>query len=332
MKNKRLVIFITLLLICFLVSGITLVASAQGELKLALVLPGSINDAGWNAAAYNALQSLKSSGNVSEVAFAEKVAQADIETNIRDFAAKGYDVIFGHGFQFGDPIVAVAPDFPDTYFFIINGAVFGDNYSSLTFANWQTDYIIGILAGKLTKTNKLGAVAAFEIPSLVRPLSAFKAGAKSVNDKVEVYATFIGSWSDINKANEAALALADQGCDIIHVNCDAAAHGAYEGCKNAGVYAIGNTADQNSLAPDTIITSSLRNVSILFELALDIVQSDKFTGAVYQFGLKDGATDFSSFHGLDNMVPQEVKDLMNKAKQDIIEGKIIVPTIDQWVK
>ena len=67
----------------------------------------------------------------------------------------------------------------------------------------------------MTKTNKLGAVAAFEIPSLVRPLSAFKAGAKSVNDEVEVYAIFIGSWSDINKANEAALALADQGCDII---------------------------------------------------------------------------------------------------------------------
>ena len=107
----------TLLLIYFLVSGITSVASNQGELKLALVLPGSINDGGWNAAAYNALQGLKSSGNVSEIAFAEKVAQADIETNIRDFAAKGYDIVFGHGFQFGDPISAVAPDFPDTYFF-----------------------------------------------------------------------------------------------------------------------------------------------------------------------------------------------------------------------
>lgn len=301
--------------------------SEQPKFKVALVLPGSINDAGWNAAAYNALMSLKDKGY--EVSFMEKVAQADIESALRDFAARGYQVVFGHGFEFGDPVNKVAPDFPDTKFFVINGAVEGPNFASLRFANWETDYMIGILAANLTKSNVLGCVAAFEIPSLVRPMEAFKLGAKSVKPDIKIMHAFVGSWEDVNTAKEAALALIDQGADIVHVNADAAAHGAFEACKSRGVMAIGNTSDQNPLYPDTILTSSMRNVDRMFDLAIGMVEDDTFEGKVYLYGLKDDAVGWAPFHGFDSQVPQEVKDLMEATKQDIIDGKITVPQIDK---
>ncbi|HHY39404.1 MAG TPA: BMP family ABC transporter substrate-binding protein [Clostridia bacterium] len=237
--------------------------------------------------------------------------------------------MFGHGFEFGDPVKKVAPDFPDTKFFVINGAVEGPNFASLRFANWETDYIIGILAAKMTKTNVLGCVAAFEIPSLVRPMEAFKLGAKSINPDIKIKHAFVGSWEDVNKAKEAALALIDQGADILHINADAAAHGALEAAKSRGVMAIGNTSDQNPLYPDTVLTSSLRNVDRMFELAIGAVEQGTFEGKVYLYGLKDGAVGWAPFHGFDSKIPQEVKDLMEKTKQDIIDGKIQVPQIDK---
>ncbi|NPV70245.1 MAG: BMP family protein [Firmicutes bacterium] len=298
------------------------------KMKIALVLPGSINDAGWNAAAYKGLMKMKDNGT-ADVAFSEKVAQADIETALRDYAAKGYQLVFGHGFEFGDPVKKVAPDFPKTYFICINGGVNGANFASMRFANWETDYILGVLAAKMTKSNKLGAVGAHQISSIVRPIEAFKAGAKSVNPNIKVSATYIGSWEDVNKAKEAALALIDSGCDFIHVNADAAAHGAYEACKSRNVLCIGNTNDQNHLAPTVMITSSLRNVDRMFELAVDMVKNNKFEGKVFLYGLKDNAVGWASFHDLDSKVSKEVKDLMEKTKKDIIDGKIQVPVLDK---
>lgn len=346
--SKRTRFVISILMVLFLCVTVIGCASAEEEpaeepmeepteepaeepemIKVALVLPGTINDAGWNAAAYNGLMALEESGK-AETGFAEQVPSAEIETALRDFAEKGYDIVIGHGFQFGDPVEAVASFYPDTYFFVVNGAVAGDNYASLRFANWETDYLIGMLAGSVTETNKLGAVGAFEQPSIVRPMGAFEAGAKAVNPDVEFYPTFIGSWSDTVKAKEAAIALANQGCDIIHVNCDAAAHGAYEGIKEQGVMAIGNTSDQNPLAPDTILTSSLRNVDVLLDLAITMVEEGTFEGQIYEFGLDKDAVGYAPFHGFDDIVPQDVKDLMETTRQEIIDGTLVVPIVDAF--
>lgn len=325
--KRFVVVLLIMALAVTLMSGCFKRQETAGKLKLAMVLPGSINDAGWNAAAYQGLMRLKEAGK-ADVAYSEGVAQADIETTLRDYAARGYELIIGHGFQFGDPIVKVSKDFPKARFWCINGAVQGPNYASLRFANWETDYVLGVLAAHMTKTNKLGGVAAQQIPSMVRPMEAFKAGAKSVNPNIKVTVTYTGSMEDVAKAKEATLALIDAGCDIIHQAADKAGHGVIEACVSRNVYVFGNTLDQNHLAPNHVLSSSLRNVDKLLELAIQHSKADPFVGKVYVFGLKEDAVSYAPFHGLDAKVPANVKALMAQTRQDILDGKSNVPILD----
>src|SRR4030042_2805518 len=162
----------------------------EAGIKVALVMPGSLADQGYNAAAYAGLMAVEK-GWGAEVAYSEMVPLAEYEETFRDFAAEGYDVVIGHGFEFGDPIEIIAPEFPDTSFLVVNGLVSGPNYASLLHQNHQTAYVCGYIAARMSETGKLGALGGFAYPVIIQQLEAYKLGAQSVDPNMEVTTAYV---------------------------------------------------------------------------------------------------------------------------------------------
>jgi len=299
--------------------------SADKKLRVALVLPGRINDVSWNQAAYEGLKQVEKDLGI-ETAYSENVSVADVERVLRDYATAGYDLILAHSFNYGDAVFKVAKDFPNLKFGWATGFKSAPNVAFYDWPAHEVGYLVGMLAAYMSKTGKVGALGGFDVPDVVRALEGFKLGAKAVNPNVRIFTTYIGDWEDAAKAKEAALAHIENGADVVYINGDGISYGVIEAAKEKGVYAIGGIADQYSLAPETILSSTVLNVGFTIKKMVEDVQAGKLKES-YLYSLKEGGVDIAPYHALEKGIPQEVKDKIAKTKQDILEGKFQVPDI-----
>ena len=190
--------------LCFFIVGfmltgtISLDAKEHKKFKVALLLPASITDGGWNAFAYDGLKAIEKELG-AKISHIESRTPTDQEAHFRDYAMDGYQLIFGHGFGYQDPAKQVAPDFPETVFITSTGNTVTDNISPMVFAIEEPVYLLGIIAGLMTQTNKIGIVGGQNITAINSMFSAFEQGAKSVNPDVAVRRAYVGSWVDIGE-------------------------------------------------------------------------------------------------------------------------------------
>ncbi len=264
-----------------------------------------------------------------EYEFTEQVAAADIEKVLREYAERGFDLIVGDAFLAGEaPSRRVAADYPEIAFAF--GSEFGPvdpNYS--VFDNWihEPAYLSGVIAGMVTNSNILGVVAAIPINEVNRLVNAFKAGALSVNPDIRVKIAYIGGWFDPPKAKEAALAQIEAGADLIF----AERFGVFEAARENGVLAFGNMSDQNSLAPDTVITGPVWNMFPTIEYLVNSVKADAFVAQ----DLKDfsmmgkGGASLAPLHGFEDKAPAEVMTLVRDLEAQIMAGTFRVPIIEE---
>lgn len=303
-------------------------SNSDGKIKIALLLPGAINDGGWNASAYEGLQKLKNEGY--EVAYTESIPVPSIEETFRNYAEKGYNLIIGHGFEFGEPALRVAPQFPDTKFFISGkvppNATIEPNVGFIDQKEYEGAYLAGALAGLMTKTNKIGYVGGLEIPPQLANLAAFTKGAQAVNPKAQVLGVIAGTFEDPAKGKEAALAQIDNGADIICQTADSTGMGAIEAAKAKGIYVIGYGGDQYEIAPDLMLTSIVVKIPDAIEMQVKRINEGTF-GGLWKAGIAEGIVDIAPYHELEKVIPDEVKQKIEQLRQDIINGKLIVPEI-----
>jgi len=264
-----------------------------------------------------------------EYEFTEKVSAADFEKVLREYAERGFDLIVGDAFLAGEePSRRVAKDYPEIAFAF--GSEFGPvspNYS--VFDNWihEPAYLCGIIAGKLTRSNMLGVVAAIPIGEVNRLVNAFKAGAISVNPKVKVKITYIGSWFDPPKAKEAAIAQIEAGVDLIY----AERFGVFEACKEHGLLAFGNMSDQYELAPEVVITGPVWDMYPTIKYCIDMVKKDAWVSQ----DLKDwsmmakGGARLAPFHAWEQKLPKDVIQQVRDIEQKILNGTFRVPIDEQ---
>lgn len=292
------------------------------KLKVAIILPGNINDNGWNASAYQGLKQAEEEFNV-DGSYQEAVSQSDQEEVFRNFANNGYDLIIGHGYQFADTEKKVAEDFPNVKFVVLNGAIGnGKNLGSYSFTNWQPGYLTGVLAGLVTKTNILGAIGAEEIPVIKSSMEAFAAGAKSVNPKVKVNITYIGSWDDVAKGKETALSMYNNNTDIVVTDANAVGLGSIEAAKQVNKYAIGFVSDQFDIAPEVVIASGIQSNTEMVKYVVKEVIDGKFRPEGDNvIGVKENAEGIT-LRDWEKKLPKDVVDKVEQTKQDIIDGKI----------
>lgn len=300
--------------------------AAQGSQKVALIIPGPITDQGWSATAYRGLEDIKSQLG-AEIAYTENVQPADAPEHFRGYARDGYSLIFGHGFQFEEAAKASAAEFPNTFFVVTSSQLTQEpNVSSFHVSTRHAGYLLGVVAGLMTESNVIGAIGGQEIPPIVDELDGFEAGAKSVNPDVRVLKSYIGTWSDLGTAKEAAFAMIDQEADVLMGTANEATLGVIEAAQERGIWALGGSgSDLNPAAPDTVLTSAILDYRIGFVLVAELLKKGELTAASRAYGVPENAVYLAPYHDLEAQVPQEVKDRVAAVAADLASGKLDVP-------
>jgi basic membrane protein A and related proteins len=233
--------------------------------------------------------------------------------------------VIGHGFQFGDPALKVGANFPDTKFICIESEVKADNVASYMMKCEESAYLMGILAANMTENENIGMVSALEGPSLIKIVEAYKIGAREVNPDIKISQAYTGSFDDIQKAKEAAMAMINQGADVLSHSANQAGMGVIKAAEENGLLATGDSYDQNSIAEDTVMCSTIYNVPVLIKSAVSDVVKGEFKGEVHELGMKEGVIDIASYNGFEEKIPQEVKDQIEDLKIQIKNGELVVP-------
>ena len=347
MKNIRKALTLALVL-CMMITTLAACGGSEKEeapaasadsdgLRISLLLPGSLNDGGWNAAAYNGLMQLQEEGY--EVAFTENVGIAAIEEAARNYASEEFDLVIGHGFEFGEPFMRVAPEFPDVKFFVtgkmpdgVTEETIPENTGFMDYREYEAAYLAGIVAGGMTESNIIGYVAGMEIPAQLANLAGFVQGVERSNPEAKVYGVVTGTYEDPAKGKEAALAQIDMGADIICQAADSTGVGAIEACLERDIKVIGYGGDQYEMAPDLMITSFMTDNTHAVKLQAKLIEDGTF-GGLWEPGVVDGVCYIADFHNFEDKVPQEIKDMVADAIEEINNGeepvKYILDRIDE---
>ncbi|MEL7608232.1 MAG: BMP family protein [Bacillota bacterium] len=307
-------------------------AESDKTFKVALVLPGNVNDAGWSASAYAGLQLIEKDLG-AEIAYSEAVAASDAASIFRHYADQGFDVIIGHGYEYGDIAMTVGPEFPDITFLVTSTNIAqAPNVGSMNTLPVENGLLQGTAAAYMTKTKKIGAVGGLTFSSFFDPLNAYAAAAISIDPEIEVMLNVIGSETDAALAKETALSMIDEGADVIMYNANAAGQGALEACKERGVYAIASIKDQNNLAPDVMIGTGVCDTAIAMREVVSIIKDGKFEPKFYSMGVPTGCVYFVPNDAVYNTMSEEGRKAMDDLFDKLMKGEVDpYGMIDQYV-
>lgn len=223
---------------------------------------------------------------------------ADIEPALMDFADQGYDVVFGHGFQFMEPIVKVAPNYPDTKFLLGTGYKSVDNSAIYDVSLQSGGYLMGVIAALASQSGKIGVVGGADASEIFRGHEGFKFGAKSVNPDIEIQEVYTGDWTDTAGAKEAAVGMYDSGVDVIWHSGDGIGLGVVQAAKEKDMYCLGNVADQNSLGARQCAQRRGVSVGSRYLRNFDDIRSGSFSGReeadrFYWINAEDGGLSYA---------------------------------------
>lgn len=311
------------------------------DVKAAMVTDvGGLGDKSFNDMSYEGLKRAESELGV-EVKVLESKEPTDYESNINQLATAGYNPIFAVGFLMTDTVKKVAPQFTDVTFGGID--IFFDpvdaNVLGLNFKEQEAGYLAGVVAGKLTTMKDVdprindkkvvGFVGGMEIPPVQKFEAGFIAGVKSVDPSVEVKSIYTGTFTDQQKGIEAGKNLIEGGADIIFAAAGATGNGSAKACKDNNALFIGVDADQYNTIEgigDTILTSAIKRVdNAVFLTVKSKVDGDLKAGENRVFGLTEDGVGLAPYHDWESKMPQEVKDAVQKATDDIKAGTVTVP-------
>ena len=290
--------------------------------RVGLITPGSISDAAWNSGAYAGLMQIKDSLDV-HVSQVEARTPGEQEDNLRRYAAEGYDLVFGHGFEFQGAAERISNQYPKTVFIITSGERQAGNVSPLIFRFQEATYLAGRVAGGMTRRGILGFVGGIELPPIKLAYDGWVNGALSVNPAVQTRSVYLNTFDDVAAGREAALQLIRLGADMLHHNADAAALGLLQAVKESpGVFAFGANADQSGLAPSRVLGSAVIDLPRAFLLVAREVQKGGFTPRVESFGLSSGVIRYEPNPAVAGLVPPEVAAKVASARDSIIAGTL----------
>ncbi|MEN6364347.1 MAG: BMP family ABC transporter substrate-binding protein [Rectinema sp.] len=297
------------------------VAQAKKPFKVAFVYIGPPGDLGWTYEHDRGRLAVNAAlGDKVQTAYYENVPEGpDAERIIRQYAMQGYDMIFTTSYGYMDPTYNVAKEFPNIKFEHCSGYKTAPNMS--TYFGWieEPRYLAGIIAGKMTTANKIGYVGAFPIPEVVRGINWFTLGVRSVNPKATVSVVWTNTWYDPVKEREAAVALLDSGVDIIAQHQDTTEP--QKAAKERGKLSIGYDSDMGKFVGDSVLTSPMWNWGVYYIKTIQDAMNGTWKSHGYWEGLKAGVVGLAP---LSPKVPKDVVALVDKAKADILSGKLNV--------
>jgi basic membrane protein A len=254
--------------------------------SVALLTPGPISDQSWNGGAYKGLMAIRDSLG-AKVSHIQTKTPSDFEENFREYGARGFNLVFGHGFEFQDAAKRVAPQFPKTTYVTTSGNTSGENVAGISFSFSDASYLAGMLAGWMTRSGAVGVIGGTELPPVKESFAAFERGVRSVKPNARILTAYVGNWDDVSAGKEQALAQIASGADVIFQNADAAGLGVFQAARERqGIYVIGSNADQNSVAPQVTLGSVVIDLPRAFLQVAREVKAGSFQPRVVTFDAK----------------------------------------------
>jgi basic membrane lipoprotein Med (substrate-binding protein (PBP1-ABC) superfamily) len=243
-----------------------------------------VSDQSWNSGAFRGLLEIRDSLG-AQISNIETKTPAEFDENFRQYGSQGYDLVFGHGFEFQDAARRVAPEFPHTVFVTTSGSTAGPNLAGLTFGFDDASYLAGVLAGSVTRTNTIGVIGGTELPPVVASFRAFERGARETNPKIRIVSSYVGNWDDVSAGKEQAIAQYSRGVDVIFQNADAAGLGVFQAARERrSVFVIGSNSDQNAVAPEITLGSVVIDLPLAFLAVAREVKAGTFKTRVVELG------------------------------------------------
>ncbi|MDR0578404.1 MAG: BMP family ABC transporter substrate-binding protein [Candidatus Accumulibacter sp.] len=294
-------------------------AHAADPLKAGFVYIGPTGDHGWTYAHDQGRKMAEEqSGGTVKTVFVESVPEtADAERVFRDLAQKGNKIVFGTSFGYMNQMAKVAKAFPNTVFMHATGYKTAPNLGIYDVRTYEGSYMLGVVAGKMTRGNKLGVVASYPIPEVIRNINSFTIGARSVNPAATTRVIWLNSWFDPGKEREAALALISQGCDVLMQNVDSPA--VVQTALEKGVLAFGWNSDMTKFGGKAQLAASILDWGVIYKKAIGDVEAGKWKSGDIWWGVKEGAVNIDHFGPA---TPDDVKKLAEERRDAIRAGKL----------
>lgn len=270
-------------------------ALATEPFKVGFVYIGPAGDLGWSYAHDQARKKVeaKFGGKVQTTAVENVPESADAERVIRDLATKGNRMIFGTSFGYMNAMVKTARQFPKTMFMHATGYKTAKNLGIYDVRTYEGAYLLGVVAGKTSKTGKLGVVGSVAIPEVIRNINAFTLGARSVNPKATVRVIWVESWFNPGKEREAALALISQGADVLMQNTDSPA--VVQTAKEKGIHAFGWDSDMSKVGGKAQLAASVLHWEVIYDEQIELAMAGKWKSSDVWYGVKEGAVNIEGF-------------------------------------
>ena len=308
-------------------AGFATGASAAEKLKVGFVYVGPVGDFGYSYEHDQGRKAVqKALGDKVETTFLENVPENDSERSIEQLARTGHKLIFTTSFGFMEPTLKVAKKYPNVKFEHATGYKRAPNVATYSARFYEGRYVIGQIAGKMTKTNTIGYVAAFPIPEVVSGINSFYLGAKSVNPDIKIKIVWANTWFDPGKEAEAAKALLAQGADIISQHTDSAAP--LQEAEKAGKLGFGQASDQSRFAPKAQMTAIVDDWSAYYIARTKAVLDNTWKSTDTWDGMKQGMVEMAPYKN----VPDDVKAMAEKTEAGIKSGAVLpfaCPVVDQ---
>ncbi len=294
-------------------------AAAEDKLKIGFIYVSPIGDAGWTFQHDTARKAIEEKfGDQVEVKVIDSVPEgAEAERVTRELAASGHKLIFGTSFGYMNPMLKVAKTFPKTHFEHATGYKSAKNLGNYNARFYEGRYLAGIIAGSMTKTNKLAYIAAFPIPEVLQGINAYVRGAQSVNPDIELNVVWTNSWFDPGREREATDALIDQGADVVTHHTDSTA--TTVAAEEKGVYSIAYHSDMSKYGKKAHLTAVTHHWEDYYTKVVQAVLDGKWTPGSVWGGIKDKMINLSS---LNEAIPEEVVAKVEAAKAAIIDGNL----------
>lgn len=309
----------------------------NGEYSIAMITDvAGVNDHSFNQSAWEGLQKAEKDLGV-KVKYLESKQDADYSTNVETLIDEEVDLIVGVGSKLAPTIEQASKDYPDQKFVIVDETYekIPSNVETVLFNAEQSAYLVGLIAGKMTKTNDIGFIGGMDISVINTFKYGYMAGVKTANSKCKLQSQYANSFTDQAKGKAIANQMISNGTDIIFIAGGDVGTGAIEAIKEANKYAIGVDRDQSDLAPNNVLTSAIKRVDIgVYETVKSFIEGKFEGGSSTTYGLEQGAVGIPDTTS--KLVPQDVLDYVNEEIKKLESGEVVAPKdkaeYDKYIK
>jgi basic membrane protein A len=324
MKKQKWIACVLLIMMLFSVAGcgnttapaekVTPEATKASSYKVAVLLPGSINDGGWSTMGYESAKAAAESIG-AEFSYTEIKSPQDAIDALTDYGERGFTMVFCHDYSYQDACKKVAADYPDTQFITSGGTTMTENITPIYIKSEQAAYLLGVMAAKMTTSKKIGIIGSENTPSITKTLKGFSQGVSDTDASVETKLTYLGTATDVGKGREATIALINNGCDFIFASANAAAQGVFQAVdenKDKGVKGFGSYGRITLKYPESFVADMVSDYKPVFvEIAGKVTKKTFKPGENYFADIFNGGCNV--FFNDKMEIPSQVKDAYNAA-------------------